>query len=308
MSDGVTCVFCTLIETGATRWVAQGEDAVAFAPLLDGMLAPGHTLVVPREHCVGVLDASPAALQASTALVQRVSRAMTRALGATGVVVLNASGPHSGQSVDHLHFHVVPCWPGHGAHFWPTDRSAHPPVPDAHEQIAAAMTGTVPAWGACIVGPATAADVPAIAALAQDMRLAHEKVQPRFWRVAAGAREVHEPYLAHLVQDPAVISLVAKSDGVLVGYLVATVVDAPPVYEPGGPTGLVDDFAVASEVLWDSAGRDLLAEARVQLAGRGARQVVVVAGHHDEAKLRALLGAGLSRASEWLVADVAPGA
>ncbi len=130
------CVFCDLMETGAARWVSRDGDAVAFLPLPDASLAPGHTLVVPREHCVGVLDASVDSLAATMRLVQRVSRAMSEALGATGVVVLNASGPYSGQSVAHLHFHVVPCWPDDKAEFWPTGRSAHSPVPDVHELLA----------------------------------------------------------------------------------------------------------------------------------------------------------------------------
>ncbi len=130
------CVFCDLIRTGQARWVARGAAAVAFRPLSDDELAPGHTLVVPRQHCSGILDVLPEHLAATTALVQRVARAMTEALGATGVVLLNASGPHSGQSVDHFHIHVVPCWPDDGADFWPTERSQHLVAGAAHELLA----------------------------------------------------------------------------------------------------------------------------------------------------------------------------
>jgi histidine triad (HIT) family protein len=139
MGDDEQCVFCHLMRTGTARWVAQDGDAVAFLPLADSLLAPGHTLVVPREHCVGVLDASATALSATTTLVQRVGRAMTRTIGSTGVVVLNASGPHSGQSVAHLHFHVVRCWPDDGAVYWPADRSARPAIPDVHLLLAAGL-------------------------------------------------------------------------------------------------------------------------------------------------------------------------
>jgi len=134
------CIFCSLLVRGDTRWVSQERDAVAFLPLPDTALAPGHTLVVPRAHVVGVLDASRDALIATTLLTQRVARAMTDALHATGVVVLNASGPHSGQSVNHLHFHVVPCWPDDGAVFWPSERSTHPPVEDVHHVLARALS------------------------------------------------------------------------------------------------------------------------------------------------------------------------
>ena len=105
-----SCVFCELMITGEARWVAQERFAVAFAPLPGDEFAPGHTLVVPRSHAVGVHDADDADVVAVATLIRRVSRAMVGALGASGVVVLNASGPNSGQTVGHMHFHVVPRW------------------------------------------------------------------------------------------------------------------------------------------------------------------------------------------------------
>ncbi|SEB46525.1 histidine triad (HIT) family protein [Amycolatopsis tolypomycina] len=133
------CVFCDLLAAGQATWVAREPEAAAFFPLPDSALAPGHTLVVPRRHVVGVLDADPQTLAATVRLVQRVGQAMTHALEATGVVVLNASGPHSGQSVPHLHFHVVPRWPDDQAHLWPADRSRHHVNGDAHHLLAAAL-------------------------------------------------------------------------------------------------------------------------------------------------------------------------
>jgi histidine triad (HIT) family protein len=140
VTSAVSCVFCDLLGSGEARWVVRNDPlAVAFLPLPGGEIAPGHTLVIPRAHAVGVLATAPEDLCATIKLVQRVGLAMTEALGATGVVVLNASGPHSGQSVDHLHFHLVPCWPDDGATFWPTDRSTHVVEGEPHELLAAAL-------------------------------------------------------------------------------------------------------------------------------------------------------------------------
>lgn len=148
--------------TGEARWVVRRDEAVAFLPMPADALAPGHTLVVPREHCVGVLDAPPRALAATTGLVQEVARAMVRVLGATGVVVLNASGPHSGQSVAHLHFHVVPCRPDDGADYWPAGRSTRPAVPDVHDLLAADLgQGSSPPAGAGTT-PGRRADAPGL--------------------------------------------------------------------------------------------------------------------------------------------------
>lgn len=133
------CIFCDLIDSGDAVWVARESEAVAFRPLPESQLAPGHTLVVPRLHCVGVQDAPSDALTSTLLLLQRVARAMESALGATGVVVLNASGPDSGQSVGHLHFHLVPCWADDQVTFWPDVRSLHTAPDDPHGRLMRAL-------------------------------------------------------------------------------------------------------------------------------------------------------------------------
>jgi len=131
------CVFCRIIggEEPAV-WVERDEHAVAFAPLPESALAPGHTLVVPVEHTADLLSADPTALGASTVLAQRVGRAMRGALGATGVVLLQASGRDAGQSVPHLHLHVVPCWADDATTHWPSPASAHRFEGDPHAALA----------------------------------------------------------------------------------------------------------------------------------------------------------------------------
>ena len=136
MDDG--CLFCTFArdEPDGVTWVEREEHAMAFRPLPESELAPGHTLVVPRAHSDGLLGANPVALNATMALAQRVGRAMRAALSATGVVVLQASGADSGRSIRHLHLHVVPCWDDDGVTFWPEGRSAHAVDGDPHALLA----------------------------------------------------------------------------------------------------------------------------------------------------------------------------
>ena len=129
------CTFCRLIREDTARWVARETVACAFAPL--DPLAPGHTLVVPTQHYADVFDTPHDVLAATMALVQRVAGAMRTALDASGVNILNASGPGSEQSVPHLHFHVVPRWPGDGISTWPTDRSQHRLTDDPDARLAA---------------------------------------------------------------------------------------------------------------------------------------------------------------------------
>lgn len=122
------CVFCGLISADSARWIAKEDVAVAFLLLPSEEIAPGHALVVPRRHTgAGLLDAKPDDLTQVMDLAQRIAQRMVERLGATGVCLLNASGPGSGRSVDHLHLHVVPRYPGDGDDClpWPTGRSSH---------------------------------------------------------------------------------------------------------------------------------------------------------------------------------------
>ncbi len=131
MTDADHCIFCQIIRGESNvQWVARTEFASAFLPLESSRLAPGHTLVVPNEHAIGVQDASARALTEVAILVQRVARAMTSVMGATGVNILNASGADAGQSVAHLHMHVVPRWPNDALETWPSARSLHEVRPD----------------------------------------------------------------------------------------------------------------------------------------------------------------------------------
>ncbi|OPC77839.1 hypothetical protein B4N89_36845 [Embleya scabrispora] len=131
------CIFCGLIREDTGSWVARGPVACAFSPL--DPLAPGHTLVVPTLHYADVFDTPPAVLTEVTTLVQRVAEAARNVLNASGVNILNASGPGSEQSVPHLHFHVVPRWMNDGISTWPAGRSVHHVTGDLGARLATAL-------------------------------------------------------------------------------------------------------------------------------------------------------------------------
>lgn len=151
-----------------------------------------------------------------------------------------------------------------------------------------------------LIRPAIPADVDAIAAMASARRRQYAQYQPVFWAPAPNAEELHKPYLARLIGEEKVISLVAEEAGIVTGFIIAMIVGAPGVYDPGGATCQIDDFVVAPG-RWESTGKDLLAAALGHAAGRGAVQAVVVTAHLDVDKREALRASGLSIASEWWV-------
>ncbi|HEU0239325.1 MAG TPA: hypothetical protein VFR11_08625 [Micromonosporaceae bacterium] len=148
---------------------------------------------------------------------------------------------------------------------------------------------------------AAPADIASITTLATKRREQYARYQPVFWRPAADAQDKHHPHLASLIANGEVISLVSEEAGQVTGYLIATLLPAPPVYDPGGLTCQIDDFAVATESNWQTAGVRLLHAGLAEAARRGAVQAVVVTGHLDQAKRQALRACGLEVASEWWV-------
>ncbi|MBF8184630.1 GNAT family N-acetyltransferase [Nonomuraea sp. K274] len=146
---------------------------------------------------------------------------------------------------------------------------------------------------------ASSGDVAAIAALMSRRRERYEVHQPVFWRRTADAEARHAAFLATLVSEPSAICRVAEREDRFAGFAIGSLVPSPPVYDPGGPTCTLDDYAVVDDRDWTTIGVDLLRAVTEEARRQGAAQVVVVCGHADEAKRDALRLAGLSIASEW---------
>lgn len=84
------------------------EDAATLA-FMDVMpMVDGHTLVIPKAPSRNLLDADPAVLGQTMAVVQRVTRAAIEAFGADGAQIRQYNEPAAGQTVFHLHVHILP--------------------------------------------------------------------------------------------------------------------------------------------------------------------------------------------------------
>jgi len=88
--------------------VAVYEDAntLAFMDIMPSV--EGHTLVIPKEPAETILDLSPEGAAAVMATTQKIARAVKKALDAPGVMLVQLNGTAAGQSVPHIHFHVLP--------------------------------------------------------------------------------------------------------------------------------------------------------------------------------------------------------
>jgi histidine triad (HIT) family protein len=89
------------------------EDANAFA-FMDVMpQSDGHTLVIPKlAQAENFFDIEPAALSALIVATQKVAKAVDRAFNPDGMRIIQFNRPAAGQTVFHIHFHIVPCYDG----------------------------------------------------------------------------------------------------------------------------------------------------------------------------------------------------
>ncbi|MER9407583.1 HIT family protein [Mesorhizobium caraganae] len=90
--------------------VYEDDAVVAFMDVMPQGL--GHTLVVPKAQSRNLLDADPSTLGPLFTVVKQVALAVKKAFGADGVTVLQFNEPASGQTVYHLHVHVIPRFEG----------------------------------------------------------------------------------------------------------------------------------------------------------------------------------------------------
>jgi histidine triad (HIT) family protein len=100
------CVFCS-IASGAipARRVYEDEHAVAF--LDQGAWHRGHTLVIPRRHTPNLLTGPPRMADLGPA-IDATARLLVDRLGADGLNLVSSAGDAAGQTVMHLHIHLVP--------------------------------------------------------------------------------------------------------------------------------------------------------------------------------------------------------
>ncbi len=87
------------------------EDDHVIAILDINPLSEGHTLVIPKEPSATIDELSDDAAASIGRVLPRVTRAIKKTTGARAVNILQNNGREAGQEVDHVHFHVIPCYP-----------------------------------------------------------------------------------------------------------------------------------------------------------------------------------------------------
>lgn len=86
--------------------IYEDDQVLAFMDIMPQ--ADGHALVIPKTLAVTLLDLPAEAAAYTIQVVQKVARAIEKALNVEGIVLMQLSGAAAGQTVPHVHFHLIP--------------------------------------------------------------------------------------------------------------------------------------------------------------------------------------------------------
>lgn len=101
------CVFCDII-AGKIGGAKVYEDDTVIAILDISQVTKGHCLVMPKKHYRNIMECDSATLQHLIAVCQQLAVSICTKLNAAGCNILCNTNEVAGQSVDHLHFHIIP--------------------------------------------------------------------------------------------------------------------------------------------------------------------------------------------------------
>lgn len=101
------CVFCEIIKGNIpSRKVYEDDDIIAILDI--AQTTYGHTLVMPKKHYQDIETVDPEILQKLILKVQELAKKISTNLKAEGHNILVNTNEVSGQTVHHLHFHIIP--------------------------------------------------------------------------------------------------------------------------------------------------------------------------------------------------------
>lgn len=100
-------IFAKILRGEAPAFKVYEDDfSLAFMDVMPQVA--GHTLVIPKEPTEDIFNADPVILGHTMATVQKVGVAVKRAFDVPGVMLAQLNGKAAGQTVFHLHFHILP--------------------------------------------------------------------------------------------------------------------------------------------------------------------------------------------------------
>lgn len=131
-------IFAKIIRGEAPCFKVYEDDrTLAFMDIMPQ--AEGHTLIIPKEPAENLFDLSPEGASALVKTTQKISLAVKHVTKAPGILVAQLNGAAAGQTVFHIHFHVIPRFGGIDLRLHARDKADFTKLKALAEKISAAV-------------------------------------------------------------------------------------------------------------------------------------------------------------------------
>lgn len=101
------CIFCSIVKGDIPSYkVYEDDDFLAFLDISQAEL--GHTLVIPKKHFDNFFNLDDETAKKLILLVKELAIKIKKVTKSSGINILNNNGTTAGQSVNHVHFHIIP--------------------------------------------------------------------------------------------------------------------------------------------------------------------------------------------------------
>lgn len=128
------CIFCKILK-GELPCMKIYEDEHTLSFLDIAKDVDGHILVIPKKHVTNILDADGETLSHVMNTVKKIGVHLTENCGYEGMNILNANNECSGQTVFHLHIHIIPRKRGDNVAGFPKFAGAEIPLEEMCERL-----------------------------------------------------------------------------------------------------------------------------------------------------------------------------
>ncbi len=128
------CIFCKIIsgEIPADK-IYEDENVLVFMDIRP--VVKGHALVIPKNHSKDILETDEKDLHLTLLAARNVADAIMKATGADGFTISTNRGEAAGQTVFHMHFHLIPRYRKDGLQPWPHQETEPKTRKEIAEQI-----------------------------------------------------------------------------------------------------------------------------------------------------------------------------
>lgn len=130
-----SCDFCRIARGhDEARVVTRSKSVVVFLPLSPA--ARGHLLVVPTDHAETYMEMTDESARDLASEVRWTARRVDAILRPDGINLIQSNGESATQTVEHVHFHVLPRWEGDAVpDFWPEIEWSERELDEIQEQL-----------------------------------------------------------------------------------------------------------------------------------------------------------------------------